>query len=79
MNLNLANLSPLSAMQDCRGYDPGEDLVKQAKLLGRKHYLYPGPKALTALVSSGLPASRFAFWFSLKRKKKEKILRDYPL
>ena len=57
--------------------DPGEDLVKQAKLLGLRIICIPGPcAALTALVSSGLPASRFTFYGFLPKKKieREKIL-----
>ncbi len=57
--------------------DPGEDLVKKAKSNGFKIICIPGPcAALTALVSSGLPSSRFIFegFLPIKKKDKEKIL-----
>ena len=57
--------------------DPGEGLVKQVKYLGLKIICIPGPcAALTALVSSGLPSSRFTFYGFLPKKKieREKIL-----
>ena len=57
--------------------DPGEDLVKKAKSNGFKIICIPGPcAALTALVSSGLPSSRFIFegFLPMKKKDKEKIL-----
>ena len=42
--------------------DPGEDLVKNVKTSGLETICIPGPcAALTALVSSGLPASKFTF------------------
>ena len=42
--------------------DPGEDLIRAARLDGYKIICIPGPSAvLTALVSSGLPSSRFIF------------------
>ena len=42
--------------------DPGEDLVRAARLEGFKIICVPGPSALiTALVSSGLPSSKFIF------------------
>ena len=53
--------------------DPGEDLVKEAKSKGITVICIPGPcAALTALVSSGLPSSRFIFEGFLPKKKKEK-------
>ena len=57
--------------------DPGEDLIKEARSIGLKIICIPGPcAALTALVSSGLPSSKFTFEGFLPRKKKdrEKIL-----
>ena len=57
--------------------DPGEDLIKEAKLNGLNVICIPGPcAALTALVSSGLPSSRFIFEGFLPKKKseREKIL-----
>ena len=53
--------------------DPGEELVKEAKSKGFNIICIPGPcAALTALVSSGLPSSRFVFEGFLPKKKKEK-------
>ena len=53
--------------------DPGEDLVKEARLNGIDIICIPGPcAALTALVSSGMPASRFTFEGFLPRKNKER-------
>jgi len=57
--------------------DPGEDLIKKAKSMGLKIICIPGPcAAITALVSSGLPSSKFAFEGFLPKKKneREKIL-----
>ena len=57
--------------------DPGEDLVKEIRLIGMEIICIPGPcAALTALVSSGLPASKFIFEGFLPKKKsdREKIL-----
>ena len=57
--------------------DPGEDLVKQAKLNKLKIVCVPGAcAALTALVSSGLPSSQFTFEGFLPKKisDREKIL-----
>ena len=53
--------------------DPGEDLVKEARLNDIDIICVPGScAALTALVSSGMPASRFNFEGFLPRKKKER-------
>ena len=57
--------------------DPGEDLVKEVKSNGLNIICIPGPcAALTALVSSGLPSSKFIFEGFLPKKKsqREKIL-----
>ena len=57
--------------------DPGEDLIKNARSQGITIICIPGPcAALTALVSSGLPSSRFLFEGFLPKKKseREKIL-----
>ncbi len=57
--------------------DPGEDLVKNAKSIGLNIICIPGPcAAITALVSSGLPSSKFIFEGFLPKKKseREKIL-----
>ncbi len=53
--------------------DPGEDLIKKAKNNGFNVICIPGPcAALTALVSSGLPSSRFIFEGFLPKKKSER-------
>ena len=57
--------------------DPGEDLVKNATSNGLNIICIPGPSAaLTALVASGMPASRFVFEGFLPKKniEREKIL-----
>ena len=42
--------------------DPGEELVSASRTIGHKVVCIPGPcAAITALVSSGLPAQRFCF------------------
>ncbi len=53
--------------------DPGEDLIKEARSNGINIVCIPGPcAALTALVSSGLPASKFTFEGFLPKKKSER-------
>ncbi len=53
--------------------DPGEDLVKEAKYNGINIICIPGPcAALTALVSSGLPCSKFTFEGFLPKKTSER-------
>ena len=57
--------------------DPGEELIKDASLKGFNVICIPGPcAAITALVSSGLPSSKFTFEGFLPKKKseREKIL-----
>ena len=57
--------------------DPGENLIKQLNNKGISIVCIPGPcAALTAIVSSGFPSSRFVFEGFLPRKKseREKIL-----
>tara|TARA_A100001015_G_scaffold302563_1_gene390913 strand:+ start:1858 stop:2721 length:864 start_codon:yes stop_codon:yes gene_type:complete len=57
--------------------DPGEELVKSAKIAGYDVICIPGPcAAITALVSSGLPSSKFIFEGFLPKKKidREKTL-----
>ena len=57
--------------------DPGEELVKDATSKGVNVICIPGPcAAITALVSSGLPSSKFTFEGFLPKKKseREKIL-----
>ena len=53
--------------------DPGEDLIKNAKLSGFNIVCIPGPcAALTALVSSGFPSSKFTFQGFLPKKNSER-------
>ena len=63
--------------------DPGEDLITEARENGINIVCIPGPcAALTALVSSGLPASKFTFEGFLPKKKKvkeKKFLRKFML
>ena len=57
--------------------DPGEDLIKEVKSIGLNVICIPGPTAaITALVSSGFPSSKFIFEGFLPKKKseREKIL-----
>ena len=57
--------------------DPGEDLIKEAKIKGINVICIPGPcAAITALVSSGLPSSKFSFegFLPKKQKDREKLL-----
>ena len=56
--------------------DPGEDLIRTARSDGLKIICIPGPSALlTALVSSGLPSSKFIFeGFPPKKNKERKKL-----
>ena len=59
--------------------DPGEDLVKIAKSNKFETICIPGPSApLTALISSGFPASKFIFEGFLPKKniEREKILHE---
>ncbi len=59
--------------------DPGEDLVKEIRLLGVEVICIPGPcAALTALVSSGMSSSKFIFEGFLPKKKseREKVLHE---
>jgi len=53
--------------------DPGEDLVKEAKSKGLNIICIPGPcAAITALVTSGFPSSKFTFEGFLPNKKIER-------
>ena len=57
--------------------DPGEDLIRGAKLIGIDIICVPGPcAATTALVSSGMPSSSFIFEGFLPKKdsEREKVL-----
>ena len=59
--------------------DPGENIVGQAKSQGIEVICIPGAcAAITALVSSGIPSSRFVFEGFLPKKKidREKILSE---
>jgi len=59
--------------------DPGEDLIKEARLNGINVICIPGPCApITALVSSGLPSSKFIFegFLPKKNSEREKILSE---
>ena len=62
--------------------DPGEDLVKNLNIHDLKIICIPGPSAaLTALVSSGFPASKFNFegFIPKKKKEREKILSEISI
>ena len=53
--------------------DPGEELIRDARSNGINIICIPGPcAALTALVSSGLPCSKFTFEGFLPKKKSER-------
>jgi len=53
--------------------DPGEELIKNARSNGINIICIPGPcAALTALVASGLPSSKFTFEGFLPKKKSER-------
>ena len=53
--------------------DPGEDLVREARSNGISVICIPGPcAAVTALVSSGLPSSKFIFEGFLPKNKSER-------
>jgi len=57
--------------------DPGEDLIKEVRSLGLNIICIPGPcAALTALVTSGFPSSKFVFEGFLPKRKleREKLL-----
>ena len=57
--------------------DPGEDLIRAARSNGLHIICIPGPCAgITALVSSGLPSSKFIFegFLPKKNSEREKIL-----
>ena len=62
--------------------DPGEDLVKNIHIHDLKIICIPGPSAaLTALISSGFPASKFNFegFIPKKKKEREKILSEISM
>jgi len=57
--------------------DPGEDLIREARSNGISVICIPGPcAAITALVSSGFPSSKFIFegFLPKKNSEREKIL-----
>ena len=62
--------------------DPGEDLVQNVKTHNLETICVPGPSAaLTALVSSGFPSSKFIFegFLSKKKNEREKILSEISM
>ena len=73
INLNELNLGKSVALVSDAGMpgicDPGEELVRDAKFNGINIICIPGPSAaLTALVSSGFPSSKFTFEGFLPKK-----------
>ena len=53
--------------------DPGEDLIKEVRSIGLNIICIPGPcAAITALVSSGFPSSKFIFEGFLPKKNSER-------
>ena len=53
--------------------DPGEDLIKEVKSIGLNVICIPGPcAAITAIVSSGFPSSKFIFEGFLPKKMSER-------
>ena len=59
--------------------DPGEDLIKEARINGINIICIPGPcAAITALVASGLPSSKFTFegFLPKKNSERERLLLD---
>ncbi len=59
--------------------DPGEDLIKEARFNGINIICIPGPcAAITALVASGLPSSKFTFegFPPKKNSERERLLLD---
>lgn len=62
--------------------DPGEDLIKVARLRNIEVICIPGPcAAITALASSGMPSSTFVFEGFLPRKRidREKIFQEISM
>ena len=60
--------------------DPGEELVKSIRFAGHNIICVPGPcAAITALVGSGLPSSRFNFEGFLPRKKRDREERIFEI
>ena len=54
--------------------DPGEELIKELRIKGIKTICIPGPcAAITALVKSGFPSSKFVFEGFLPKKKSERV------
>ena len=75
--INLLNCGESIALVSDAGMpgicDPGEDLINNAKNRGFKVICIPGACAvITALVSSGLPASRFTFEGFLPKKNSDR-------
>ena len=77
-DLNLGKSIALASDAGMPGIcDPGEDLIKEARSNGINVICIPGPcAAITALVSSGLPSSKFIFegFLPKKNSEREKIL-----
>tara|TARA_Y100000589_G_C27167647_1_gene635379 strand:+ start:459 stop:1319 length:861 start_codon:yes stop_codon:yes gene_type:complete len=73
-NLKMGNSIALVSDAGMPGIcDPGENLVKRVKENGYDVICIPGAcAALTALISSGMPSSRFVFEGFLPRKKKDR-------
>ena len=73
-NLNCGNSVALVSDAGMPGIcDPGEDLINKVREIGLKIICIPGPSAvLTALVSSGMPSSKFIFEGFLPKKKSER-------
>ena len=60
--------------------DPGEELVRSTRVAGHNVICIPGPcAAITALVASGLPSSRFNFEGFLPRKRKDRDERIFEI
>ena len=75
--INLLNTGKSIALVSDAGLpsicDPGEDLIRQCKTKGFSIICIPGPcAAITALVSSGMPSSKFTFEGFLPKKKSER-------
>ena len=74
--MDLKNMKSIALVSDAGMpsiCDPGEDLVKEARLNEINIVCIPGPcAAITALVSSGLPSSKFTFEGFLPKKQSER-------
>ena len=74
--MDLKNMKSIALVSDAGMpsiCDPGEDLVKEARSNKINIVCIPGPcAAITALVSSGLPSSKFTFEGFLPKKQSER-------